>query len=86
MTTSPPIDGQNNPVGLRMWLWIDPTPWVTWTATAELPTISATLTAEPTDVEWDLGNNDTLHCDNPGTPYNLDLTEDQQPNRDCTYV
>src|SRR3954469_20301766 len=53
--TSPPF---NMPqlVGIATWLWIDQAQWQDQSATAAVPGLSATATAHPSKVIWDLGD------------------------------
>ncbi len=67
-TTSPPPGGIQL-VNLKTWLWIDPGYWQPHTRTAEVLGFATTVSAEPTRVEWDMGNGDTVVCHGPGTPY-----------------
>jgi hypothetical protein len=65
---NPPV-GAEQLVGIKTWLWIDPTIWRPLTATASVPGISATVTATPYATEWRMGDGRTVACDGPGTPY-----------------
>lgn len=66
--TSPPI-GSPQLVGFPTWLWIDPAAWATFDATASVPGLDVTVTATPTQVDWDMGDGHHVTCDGPGTPW-----------------
>jgi hypothetical protein len=82
--TSPPF---NTPqlVGLPTWLWIDEAQWQPQSATAAVLGLSATATARPTKVIWDLGDGTTVTCDGPGTPYDTSRPPEGQ-RTDCSHV
>ncbi|WP_315092729.1 hypothetical protein [uncultured Cellulomonas sp.] len=58
-------------VGLPVWLWteVGPTTWGPNSATAAVPGLSVTATAQARLIEWDMGDGRTETCKNPGTPY-----------------
>ena len=58
-------------VNLPTWLWVDDAVWQPVSATAAIPEfgISATVTATPTETEWDPGNGDTPITCEQGTPW-----------------
>lgn len=58
-------------VGLPVWLWTDvgPTTWGPNSATAAVPGLSVTATAQARQIVWDMGDGRTETCENPGTPY-----------------
>ncbi len=62
---SPPV-GATQLVGVPTWLWVDD-PWTPRQASATLDGVTATVTATPTSVIWDLGEGDTVTCPGPGT-------------------
>lgn len=66
----------NHPTAL--WLEGD---WQPVSATAEVPGVRVVVTAEPTEVRWDLGNGESLICPSPGRPPNPAVTGD---HGDCT--
>lgn len=92
--TSPARDDQQL-VGLPTWMWIDPAAWQPVSATAEVPGVSATVTATPVRVVWDMGERapygrsiaaggDPVPCDGPGQPFDPAGGDDQET--DCSYV
>lgn len=58
-------------VGLPVWLWteVGPTTWGPNSATAAVPGLSVTATAQARQIVWDMGDGRTETCKNPGTPY-----------------
>lgn len=72
-------------VNERTWLWIDPTVWHSVSATASVGAVSATATAKPSQVIWNLGDGDRVVCDGPGVPYDQSRPESEQ-DTSCTYV
>ncbi|GGM67039.1 hypothetical protein GCM10011608_60430 [Micromonospora sonchi] len=67
---SPDPDGAGL-VGLPVWMWTAVTPqtWGPITATASVPGMSVTARGQATRIRWDMGNGQSVVCDNPGTPY-----------------
>lgn len=63
-----------NPVGTQLvnlptWLWLDQSSWGLRSATASVPGVSVTATAEPQSVTWSMGDGSTLTCPGAGTPF-----------------
>lgn len=58
-------------VGVPVWLWTDvtPTTWGPNSATASVPGLSVTATANARQIVWDMGDGRTETCRNPGTAY-----------------
>lgn len=70
----PAPDIRTNPAGrhlvnLPSWLWLTRSSWAPVSATASVPGVSVTATAEPESVRWQLGDGATVTCEGPGTPY-----------------
>jgi len=82
--TAPPAN-VSQLVGVRTWFWIDAAQWQPRSATAAVPGLSATVTALPSAVRWDMGDGTTVTCDGPGTPYNLSRPDGDQ-HSDCSHV
>jgi hypothetical protein len=80
-----PAIGTDQLVGLTTWLWIESGTWRPLDATAAVPGLSATATATPTTVTWDMGDGTTVTCDGPGTPYNAAIGDDAQ-STDCSHT
>ncbi|WP_448060649.1 hypothetical protein [Cellulomonas hominis] len=58
-------------VGVPVWLWTDvsPTTWGPNSATASVPGLSVTATAQVSKIVWDMGDGSTVVCPNAGTPW-----------------
>lgn len=58
-------------VGVPVWLWtaVTPSTWGPISATASVPGLSVTATANATKIVWDMGNGHSVTCTNPGTPH-----------------
>ena len=85
---SDPIVRLNPPgdqlVGLQSWLWVD-TPWAPAAVAASVTGVTATVTAIPQFVEWDLGDGSTLTCRGPGSGYDASQPADEQTSA-CSHV
>ena len=82
--TAPPPTARQL-VGLRTWMWVDPEDWRPMSATASIVGLSATVTAQPTQTVWDMGDGTTVTCNGPGTPYDPERPDAEQTS-DCTHV
>lgn len=69
-------------VGAATWLWLDQG-WASRSVTASVPGLSATVTAEPSRVVWNMGDGDQTVCDGPGKAW-----DSNQPNATtyCSYT
>lgn len=56
-------------VGVPLWLWteVSPTTWGPNSATASVPGLAVTATAQAVRIVWDMGDGQTVTCDGPGT-------------------
>lgn len=82
--TNPGIEHRQLP-GIETWLWIDDADWQPVSATASVPGLSATVTATPLRVIWDMGDGSIpVVCEGPGTPYDPDVPPADQAS-DCTH-
>lgn len=73
----------NQIVQLPTWMWVSN--WEPDSATASVPGVSATVTAAPASVTWDMGNGDQVICSGPGTPFDFSRPEEEQ-STDCSYT
>ena len=80
---SPPV-GSSQLVGVPTWLWIDD-PWTPIQASATLDGVTATVTAVPQSITWDLGDGTSITCEGPGTPYDTTRSPADQRS-DCTFT
>lgn len=71
-------------VGVPLWLWTDvtPTTWGPNSATASVPGLSVTATAQAVRVVWEMGDGHSVTCDGPGTPVTAGAVESPT----CDYV
>ena len=66
-----PDPGRAGLVGVPVWLWtaVMPTTWGPNSATASVPGLSVTATAQASKIVWDMGDGIKVTCANPGTAY-----------------
>jgi hypothetical protein len=69
---------------LPTWLAVSPGDWHAVVASASAGGVTATVTANPEAVIWNLGNSDTLTCPGPGIPYDPNKSVDQSTY--CSYT
>jgi hypothetical protein len=72
-------------VNLESWLWIDPAQWQPITRTAAVDGITATATATPVSVVWEMGDGHQVICDGPGVAYNSNIPDEDQSTT-CGYT
>lgn len=72
-------------VHVETWLWVDRGTWGTRTQTASAGGVTATVTATPSRVTWDMGNGDRVICEGPGNPYDPAKPARAQ-STDCSYT
>ena len=82
--TAPPATAKQL-VGIRTWLWVDPGDWQTMSASAAIPGLAASVTAQPTRTIWEMGDGSTVTCDGPGTPYDPGRPDADQ-STECSHV
>lgn len=70
-------------VGVSAWLWVNSAAWRPSTVTATVDGVSATATATPAEVVWNMGDGNSITCDGPGIPYDA-----SEPNATtyCSYT
>ena len=66
-------------------LWINPSIWRPLIATAAVGGVSATVTATPSRVVWNMGDGSTVTCRGPGNAYDPSRDPSLQPT-DCSYT
>jgi hypothetical protein len=81
-STSPAAD-RDQLVAVPTWLWVDG--WAPVSRSATAGAVTATVTATPESVDWDMGNGERVHCDGPGTAYDTTKPSTAQSS-DCTYT
>lgn len=72
-------------VNLPTWLWIDPDLWHPFSVSATVGGVTATATAVPVSVAWDMGDGASLSCPGPGAVYRPALSPSAQQT-DCAYT
>jgi hypothetical protein len=74
-------------VGLPVWMWASPGPnyFGPLDASASEQGLTVTITARVSRIEWDMGNGETVSCDGPGTPYQVDGPNAGGPSPTCGY-
>lgn len=80
-----PAAGGSGLVGLPVWLWttVSANTWRPVSATASVPGLSVTATARATQIEWRMGDGNSVVCANPGTPYDASFGGAASPS--CSY-
>jgi hypothetical protein len=66
-----PDPGRDLLVQVPVWMWMDPASWGSRSATASVPGLSVTATAQPKQVRWDMGDGTTVICKGAGTPWRV---------------
>ncbi|MFD6913600.1 ATP/GTP-binding protein [Streptomyces virginiae] len=66
-----PKQGGTGTVGVPVWVWNGPSPQTTGPTSASATALGVTVTATATvqDVVWNFGNDTSVSCPFPGTPY-----------------
>jgi hypothetical protein len=73
-------------VNLPTWLWVDRGMWHAISATAAAGPVSATATATPDEVVWQMGDGGKVACKGPGTAWTSQYPPDQRSDCSYTYV
>ena len=84
-TVSTAPSGGKAIVSLESWLWIDPAEWTPITKSATADGITATATATPVAVVWDMGDGNKVTCNGPGVAYNTSIPDADQSTT-CGYT
>lgn len=72
-------------VRLPTWFWLEGCAWAPRSATASVPLLSATVTATPMHVEWDLGDGTQMRCAGPGVAWRPGVPAERQSTY-CSYA
>lgn len=80
-----PVPPKDQLVNLATWMWLEPSSWGARSASASVPGVTVSVTAQPERTIWSLGNGDHVVCNGPGTPYDNTKPEAAQRS-DCTYT
>lgn len=73
--TSPDADRETYSQ-MTTWLWVTPSWWKGYTATASAGRVSATVTATPVSATWSTGDGGTEECAGPGVVWRRGLDDD----------
>jgi hypothetical protein len=65
------------------WLWVDPSWWRGYSATASAGGVSSTVVARPVRAVWTMGDGGQTVCSGPGTEWHLGMADAQST---CSYV
>lgn len=84
INTSPPVD-EALLVNLPTWAWLDSDGWEEREASASLPGITVTATAEPATARWRWGDGATSVCEGPGTRFRTG-TDPRRASPDCGHT
>lgn len=81
-----PDPGKTGLVGLPVWMWtrVRPSTWGPISATASVPGLSVTATAQAVRIVWSMGDGHQVICAGPGTPYSRAAGATRSPT--CGYV
>jgi len=80
-----PDRGSPQYAGLPSWLWISSADWQPRSATASVPGLSATVTATPSRVDWDMGDGRPSEQCGQGTAYDPARPARDQ-STDCSHT
>ena len=72
-------------VQLPSWLWLEPGQWVQRSASASAGPVTATVTAVPLWVRWEMGTGDVVLCEGPGRVYEPRFADVPEAT-DCKYT
>ncbi|WP_242677037.1 hypothetical protein [Streptomonospora litoralis] len=82
--SSPPMGGMMV-VQFPVWLWIEKDQWEPRTAEVSVAGGSASVTATPREVVWDMGDGNDVTCAGPGTVYDSAVHSPGAESPDCGY-
>lgn len=75
IATSPRADRRLY-TGVRTWLWLDPSWWREYGATAEAGGVTATVSAKPIRTVWSMGDGGEVTCAGPGVAWRPGMPDD----------
>lgn len=79
-----PDPNRDQVVRVPTWLWVT-TAWAPVSATATAGDVTATVTATPNRVVWEMGDGHSVTCFGPGTRYDQSRPASEQ-STDCSYT
>ena len=80
--TSPPA-GRGLYTQVPTWLWVAPSWWRAYEATASAGRVWSTVQATPVTTSWSMGDGQSVSCPGPGTPWQPGVSEDAT---DCAHT
>ncbi|MFC3521465.1 hypothetical protein ACFPZ0_11245 [Streptomonospora nanhaiensis] len=83
--SAPPMGG-TAVVGFPLWLWIDAEQWQPRSARVSVRGGSASVTAVPREVSWDMGDGSVIACSGPGTVFDPVVHTPGSESPDCGHV
>lgn len=83
-----PPAGKAGLVGLPVWMWttVSPSTWGPTSASASIPGLTVSATAQAVRIVWDMGDGHTVTCDGPGTPFTSSSPSTSSPTCGHTYA
>ncbi len=78
-----PPENAEQLTGVAVWLWVSPAAWQPEQVSATVDGVTASATATPEEVVWNMGDGHTVTCQGPGTPYDA---SDPNATTDCSYT
>jgi hypothetical protein len=82
LATSPPAD-RTLYTRVPTWLWVDPSWWRGYSATANAGGVSSTVVARPVRAVWTMGDGGQTICKGPGTEWRPGMADAQST---CSYT
>ncbi|MFJ3826007.1 hypothetical protein [Streptomyces nodosus] len=81
-----PEPGKTGVVGMPVWMWnnVSAETWGPNTASASVPGLTVTATAQAQKIVWNMGDGNTVTCNNAGTPYLKSYGKKKSPT--CGHV
>ncbi|MFB9802480.1 hypothetical protein ACFFN5_18345 [Streptomonospora salina] len=83
--SAPPMGGMMV-VRFPVWLWIEEDQWEPRSAEVSVAGGSASVTAAPREVVWDMGDGSEVACAGPGTVYDSAVHSPGAESPDCGYT
>jgi hypothetical protein len=78
-----PPENTEQLVGVQAWLWVNPAEWQPESVSATVDGVTASATATPEEVIWNMGDGHSVTCHGPGTPYEA---SNSNATTDCSYT
>lgn len=80
-----PGPGDHTYINYLNWMWIPDDQWHDVSVSLTVAGATVTLTANPTHVNWDMGNGESTSCVGPGRAWVRGMAEDAPTNCSFTY-